>query len=163
MGFLEVWLATLRRCPVSKKRPTYLGGSTIISPRSDWYSNQLMQRGMLKRRGKPHMTKQEEYMITRISAYELKKARPTYNQTKITMTASEQCHFDFGSVRKADLLASLKPVIRIFARGGIRTPRAVAKALNREGTYTACGEHWTPRLGLVSLEYAFPNLARIFG
>jgi hypothetical protein len=88
-----------------------------------------MQRGALVRNSSPRMTRSEEY-----------------SQTKIVLTAAEHCHFSFGSIQEHQLLAELRPVVRTFTKGGIRKPHDVARALNRAGKRTACGEHWTPRL-----------------
>ena len=88
-----------------------------------------MQRGALVRNSGPRVTRREEY-----------------NQTQIVLTAAEHCHFSFGSVQEYHLLTELRPVVRIFAKGGIRKPHDVARALNRAGKRTACGEPWTPRL-----------------
>lgn len=97
-----------------------------------------MQRGALKRRGKARMTSREEY-----------------GQTKIMLSAAEHCHFEFGSVRELDLLGELRPIIRFYARAGIRKPHDVARALNRSDKSTACGESWTPRLAWFLLQKLF--------
>jgi hypothetical protein len=88
-----------------------------------------IQRGALVRNSRPRMTRREEY-----------------NQTQIVLTDAEHCHFSFGFVQEYHLLTELRPVVRIFAKGGIRKPHDVARALNRAGKRTACGEPWTPRL-----------------
>lgn len=103
-----------------------------------------MQRGAVVRNSRPRMTHREEP-----------------GQTQIVLTAAERCHFSFGSVEEHHLLAELRPVVRGFARGGIRKPRDVARALNGAGKRTACGEHWTPRLVWFLLSKIFvPGSAR---
>jgi hypothetical protein len=103
-----------------------------------------MQRGALVRNSSPRMTRREEY-----------------SQTKIVLTDAEHCHFSFGSVQEHHLLAELRPVVKAFARGGIRKPHDVARALNKAGKRTACGEHWTPRLVWFLLSKMFvPGAAR---
>jgi hypothetical protein len=81
-----------------------------------------------------------------------------YSQTKIVLTAAEHCHFSFGSVQEHHLLAELRPVVKAFARGGIRKPHDVARALNKAGKRTACGEHWTPRLVWFLLSNTDPRI-----
>jgi hypothetical protein len=82
-----------------------------------------------------------------------------YEQTQIMMAKNEEYHFEFGSVRSTEFLAELKPVIKSLAKGGIRKPRDVAKSLNRFGKFTACGEHWTPRLAWLLLHMLFNTKA----
>jgi hypothetical protein len=86
-------------------------------------------RGAVVRKSRPRITRREEY-----------------SRTHIVLTAAEYCHFSLGSIQEHRLLAELRPVVRVFARGGIRKPHEVARALNRAGKRTACGEQWTPRL-----------------
>jgi hypothetical protein len=116
-----------RELPIARQLTTK--GASF--PEEHIYKTKLasMQPGALVRNSRPRMIHREDH-----------------NQTQIVLTAAEHCHFSFGSVQEHDLLTGLRPVVRILAKGGIRKPRDVARALNRVGKRTACGEPWTPRL-----------------
>jgi hypothetical protein len=120
-------------------------GATVLAEEHIYKAKSAsIQRGALVRNSKPRMTHREEP-----------------RQTQIVLTAAEHCHFSFGSVQEHHLLEELRPVVRAFARGGIRKPRDVARALNGAGKRTACGEHWTPRLVWFLLRKIFvPGSAR---
>lgn len=122
-------VAVIRRPLQTSPRVTPKGMTSSQEEHMHKAKSASIQRGALVRNSKSRMTRREEY-----------------SQTKIVLTAAEQCHFSFGSVQEHHLLAELRPVVRVFARGGIRKPHDVARALNRAGKRTACGEHWTPRL-----------------
>jgi hypothetical protein len=117
-----------RQLPTASKLTTQ-GALSLAGERTYKAKSASVQRGALVGNSRPQMI-----------------SRGEYSQTQIILTAAEQCHFSFGSVQEPHLLSELRPVIRIFARGGIRKPHDVARALNRAGKRTACGEHWTPRL-----------------
>jgi len=67
----------------------------------------------------------------------------------------ERVHFSFGSNDKEVMLEKLGPMVRSYARNGIRKPRSVASAFNRSGIRTACGANWSPRLAALLLEMLF--------
>jgi hypothetical protein len=66
-------------------------------------------------------------------------AEQYYAQAPSIITISEADHFAFGSLGRAELIASLLPVIRNHARNGFRKPREVARLLNKAGVRTAIG------------------------
>ena len=61
-------------------------------------------------------------------------------------------HYHSDRVYVAELCAQLLPVVRRYARAGIRKPRDLAPRLNAEGFKTASGARWTPRLTHFLLE-----------
>lgn len=71
------------------------------------------------------------------------------------LAAGERTHFDFGANDKETFLKKLGPLIKAYAREGIRKPLEVTHALNRAGVRTARGEKWSPRLTSFLLEMVF--------
>lgn len=82
-----------------------------------------------------------------------------YPGLKIVPTKRELAHFCFGQHTQKELLARLAPLVRQYARAGIRKPAEVARLLNRADVRTACGERWTPRLASFLLSLAFTGVA----
>ena len=66
--------------------------------------------------------------------------------TKTQISTRELDHFSFGERTRGVTLDRLEPLLRGYAKNGIKTPKDVALLLNREGVKTACGELWTPQL-----------------
>lgn len=62
------------------------------------------------------------------------------------MTEAEMVHYHSDSVSIADLFKVLEPIVKAYARTGVRKPRDVALRLTKDGHKTAIGREWTPRL-----------------
>lgn len=62
------------------------------------------------------------------------------------MTRQEMAHFHSKKKSVQQLCDELLPVVRAYAKNGIRKPRQVAEKLNRDGYRTLLGARWTPRL-----------------
>ncbi len=75
-----------------------------------------------------------------------KKPASKTEASKYDMTKVEMVHFDTKKVPFAALFGKLEPIVKSYAREGIRKPRDVAARLNIDGHRTAVGEKWTPRL-----------------
>jgi hypothetical protein len=77
--------------------------------------------------------------------------------SKYDMTTAEMVHYHSKTISVADFCAKFQPIVKTYARAGIRKPRNVAVRLNADGHRTANGSRWTPRLthfllGLIFLE-----------
>lgn len=78
---------------------------------------------------------------------------------KYDLTWLEFPHFHNDKVPLSELCDRLEPVVRQYARNGIRKPRDVANALNRDKHRTARGAIWTARLTrfLLALIFEVPK------
>lgn len=74
---------------------------------------------------------------------------------KYDMKKAEMVHFDNKKVSLAELFAKLEPVIKMYARDGVRKPKEVARRLNAEGYRTASDSNWTTRLVFFLLALMF--------
>ncbi len=66
--------------------------------------------------------------------------------SKYDMTAAETKHYHSRTISVAELCRMLEPIVKTYARAGVRKPRDVAVRLNADGYRTANGSPWTPRL-----------------
>jgi hypothetical protein len=78
---------------------------------------------------------------------------------KYDLTWLEFPHFHNDKIPLSDLCDRLEPVVRRYARDGIRKPLDVADALNRDKHRTARGAKWTARLTrfLLALIFEVPK------
>ena len=75
--------------------------------------------------------------------------------TKTKISKEELDHFGFGSRTREVVLTELEPLLRGYAKNGFKTPKDVARLLNKAGVKTACGEQWTPQLAWFLLGFLF--------
>lgn len=78
------------------------------------------------------------------------------------MTEKEVKHFH-STVGLPLLLAELTPLVRAYARNGIRKPHDVCRKLNGDKKRTACGSEWTPRLVIILLALMFNDFEKVAG
>lgn len=76
-------------------------------------------------------------------------------KSNLHVLPSERAQFAFGSRDRESLIRKLGPVVRTYAKNGVRKPKDVCKQLNDEGLLTACGQRWTPRLATLLLAMIF--------
>ena len=67
----------------------------------------------------------------------------------------ERVHFAFGANDLQSTIGKLRPIIREYAKSGVRKPKDVAHELNAAGMRTACGDKWSPRLTWLLLALVF--------
>lgn len=79
--------------------------------------------------------------------------RAKFKKTEISK--EELDHFSFGNRTREVVLDELEPLLRGYAKNGLRKPRDVARLLNKAGVKTACGERWTPQLAWFLLGFLF--------
>lgn len=65
---------------------------------------------------------------------------------KTQISKEELAHFSFGERTRDAMLDELEPLLRTYARNGFKSPKDVARLLNKAGIKTACGKFWTPQL-----------------
>jgi hypothetical protein len=74
------------------------------------------------------------------------------------ITRAEMGHFHSKKTTVQQICDKLMPVVRAYARAGIRKPRQVSERLNMDGHRTVQGARWTPRLTYFLLGLIFmPN------
>ena len=73
------------------------------------------------------------------------------------MVEAEKVHFHTGDVHVANFCKNLEPVVKRYARSGIRKPIDVSKKLNEDGYKTACNSYWTPRITHFLLKLIFSD------
>lgn len=71
------------------------------------------------------------------------------------MTKKEMSHFHSKQKSVQQLCDQMLPIVRSYAKDGIRKPRQVAEMLNRQGHRTVLGAKWTPRLTYFLLGLVF--------
>ncbi len=82
--------------------------------------------------------------------------RPAPSTTRTyDMTKKEMSHFHSKQKSVQQLCDQLLPIIRSYAKIGIRKPRQVAEMLNKQGHRTVLGDRWTPRLTYFLLGLVF--------
>jgi hypothetical protein len=81
-------------------------------------------------------------------------------QRSFDMTRQEMGHFHSKKVTVEQLCDRLMPIVRAYARAGIRKPRDVAVRLNLDGHRTLMGAKWTPRLTYFLLALIFLEPAK---
>ena len=64
-------------------------------------------------------------------------------------------HFHSKKKSVQQLCDGMLPIVRSYAKNGIRKPRQVAEMLNRDGHRTVSGAKWTPRLTYFLLGLVF--------
>ncbi|SMQ85912.1 hypothetical protein SAMN06295905_3207 [Devosia lucknowensis] len=82
------------------------------------------------------------------------------------MTQQEMSHFHSKKKTVQQLCDQMLPIVRSYAKNGVRKPRQVAEMLNRDGYRTVSGAKWTPRLtyfllGLVFLPGKAPPIESV--
>lgn len=98
----------------------------------------------------------------------IKKKPPNFSEnrkknfTEHQMVESEKIHFHNRHVHVASFCRKFEPIIKSYARSGIRKPRDVSKKLNKEGYRTAFGAYWTPRTTYFLLKLIFSERSIIF-
>jgi hypothetical protein len=75
--------------------------------------------------------------------------------SKYEMTDSEIRHFQSGKWGVADLCRQFEPIVKGYARSGIRKPRDVASQLNSDGHRTVDEQPWTAHLVFILLGLIF--------
>lgn len=75
--------------------------------------------------------------------------------TKTKISKEELNHFSFGSRTREVVLTEVEPLVRGYAKNGFKTPKDVARLLNKANVKTACGEQWTPQLAWFLLGFLF--------
>lgn len=103
----------------------------------------------------PPVQPKQPVAVSYRSRAELRKRRPTQASAAYDMTRAEVVHFHTTKVAVGKFCGRLEPVIRTYARTGIRKPREVTAQLNKDGHRTANGSLWTPRLVHVLLGLIF--------
>ena len=71
------------------------------------------------------------------------------------MTRAEMVHFHSEQMHVADFCDNLDPIVRSYARAGVRKPLEVSQRLNRDGHRTVNNSRWTPRLTFFLLGLLF--------
>ncbi|TPK87010.1 hypothetical protein FJ936_06585 [Mesorhizobium sp. B2-4-13] len=79
------------------------------------------------------------------------------------MTEAETIHFHGPKINVAQICDLLGPVVKSYARSGIRKPRDVVVHLNKDGYKTAAGAPWTPRLVHFLLALVFSDTSGRIG
>lgn len=75
--------------------------------------------------------------------------------SRYDMTKQEMSHFHSKKKSVQQLCDGMLPIVRSYAKNGIRKPRQVAEMLNRDGHRTVSGARWTPRLTYFLLGLVF--------
>src|SRR5262249_20719142 len=83
------------------------------------------------------------------------KRSPEDRHRNMRILDEERAHFSFGANDLQSTIRTLDPLIRKYARGGVRKPKDVARELNATGVRTACGDKWSPRLTWLLLAMVF--------
>lgn len=85
-----------------------------------------------------------------------RKPEPTVKAGRsYDMTKQEMSHFHSKKKSVQELCDKMLPIVRSYAREGIRKPKQVAEMLNRDGHRTVSGAKWTPRLTYFLLGLVF--------
>jgi hypothetical protein len=141
---------------VSKK------GSQISFLHRDTLTAIIFTEGSFVRPAQTDVRVQPSSMVKASSAPPAKAIAPPRKPavpSKHDMTAAEMVHYHSKKISVADICEKFEPIVKTYARAGVRKPRDVAVRLNADGHRTANGSRWTPRLthfllGLIFLEPA---------
>jgi hypothetical protein len=140
-------------------------GDQISFLHRDTLTSVKFTEGSWVRPALPEVRKQPSSMVKASRVTLLKAAKVIASPrkpavpSKYDMTAAEMVHYHSKKISVAEICEKFEPIVKAYARAGVRKPREVAVRLNAEGNRTANGSRWTPRLthyllGLIFLEPA---------